>query len=53
MACLFGLFGGLSALVVLVQIIRRVFPWLYENLIGPILLGPKVNLKDYGEWGGK
>jgi len=50
MVCLYGWFGVLSVIVVAVQIIRRVIPWFYENLIGPIILGPQINLKNYGEW---
>jgi len=50
MVCLFGWFGVLSVIVVAVQIVRRVIPWFYENLVGPFILGPKINLKSYGEW---
>lgn len=37
-------------LIILIQLIRRVFPWLYENVIGPNVIGSKVKLKEMGEW---
>ena len=50
MACCYGLIGGSAALVVLIQVIRRVMPWIYENFVGPLILGSKVNPASMGKW---
>lgn len=50
MVCLFNIFSGFSVFIVGVQIIRIVIPWIYENFIGPLVIGSKVNLKEMGHW---
>jgi len=50
MACSFGCLGTISAVIVAIQFFAKVVPWLYETVIGPYLLGPKLKLRDYGEW---
>lgn len=50
MACAFGCLGSISAVIVAIQFFAKVVPWLYETIIGPYLLGPKLKLRDYGEW---
>lgn len=50
MACAFGCLGSISAVIVAIQFFAKVVPWFYENIIGPMILGPKFKLRDYGEW---
>lgn len=47
---IFNMFSLISMLIILIQLIRRVFPWFYENIIGPNIIGSKVKLKEMGEW---
>ncbi|XP_055383144.1 very-long-chain 3-oxoacyl-CoA reductase-B [Condylostylus longicornis] len=37
-------------LIVLLQIAKRFLPWLYNNLIGPNFIGPKVDVEKMGKW---
>lgn len=50
MVTAYDIFGGVCVFVVSVQLLRKVFPWIYENLVGPKLLGSPVKLKDMGQW---
>lgn len=44
---------GITALVILViQILRSVIPWFYENFLGPAIAGNRINFKELGEWAG-
>lgn len=52
MSCALGIFGTFASIVVALQIARRLFPWIYENILGP-KLGHGVNLKKFGKWAGK
>ena len=52
MSCALGLFGTFATVVVLLQLARKVFPWLYENFLGP-RLGAGVDLKKFGKWASK
>jgi len=49
MSCL-GWFSGLAVVVLIVQILRFVIPWLYENIIGPMFFGSPVKFGELGEW---
>lgn len=42
--------SGFAFLILSFQTYRKVLPWIYENVIGPILLGSKIKLTDYGDW---
>uniref|UniRef100_A0A182PHX0 Steroid dehydrogenase n=1 Tax=Anopheles epiroticus TaxID=199890 RepID=A0A182PHX0_9DIPT len=42
--------GGTSAVLVSLILLRKVFPWIYQNLIGPKVFGCRINLKKTGEW---
>lgn len=53
MACAFGCFSSISAVIVAIQFLAKVLPWIYENIIGPSVLGPKIKYLDYGDWAGK
>lgn len=46
-ACYFSVF---CSAVVVFQIIKKVIPWFYENLIGPKFFGPSVDVKKLGDW---
>lgn len=50
MVCPFGCLSSIAAVIVAFQFLAKVVPWLYEVVIGPYFLGPKLNLRDYGEW---
>ncbi|KAL1402128.1 hypothetical protein pipiens_006221 [Culex pipiens pipiens] len=50
MANAYDIFGGVCVFVVSVQLLRKVFPWLYENLLGPKLFGSSIRLKELGSW---
>lgn len=50
MACPIGCIGTISAVIVAIQFLSKVVPWLYENIIGPSILGPKLKLRNYGDW---
>lgn len=42
--------GSIATLIVAIQFFAKVLPWLYENFIGPMILGPKLRLRGYGDW---
>ncbi|XP_037932009.1 very-long-chain 3-oxooacyl-coA reductase let-767-like [Teleopsis dalmanni] len=42
--------GSICVGLVCAQIARRVLPWLYLNVFGPTLFGPKVDLRRLGDW---
>ncbi|XP_053686340.1 very-long-chain 3-oxoacyl-CoA reductase isoform X2 [Sabethes cyaneus] len=46
----YDIFGGVCVFIVSVQLLRKVFPWIYENLLGPKLFGSSIKLKEMGEW---
>ncbi|XP_055523315.1 very-long-chain 3-oxoacyl-CoA reductase isoform X2 [Wyeomyia smithii] len=46
----YDIFGGVCVFIVSVQLLRKVFPWIYENLLGPKLFGSTIKLKEMGEW---
>lgn len=46
----YDIFGGVCVFVVSVQLLRKVFPWIYENLLGPKLFGSAVKLREMGSW---
>ena len=46
------LLGSVAISILSFQIIRKVLPWIYENIIGPKFFGPKVNIKRLGSWAG-
>ncbi|XP_031625222.1 very-long-chain 3-oxoacyl-CoA reductase-B [Contarinia nasturtii] len=50
MACIFGCLSSIPAVILAIQFIAKALPWLYETVIGPYILGPKLKLRDYGEW---
>lgn len=53
MVCAFGCLSSISTIIVAIQFFAKVVPWFYETIIGPYLLGPKLKLRDYGEWARK
>ena len=53
MANAYDIFSGVCVFVVSVQLLRKVFPWLYENLLGPKLFGSSIRLKEMGSWAGE
>lgn len=50
MVSAYDIFGGVCVFVVSVQLLRKVFPWLYENMIGPKVFGSSIRLKEMGSW---
>ncbi|XP_021713340.1 very-long-chain 3-oxoacyl-CoA reductase isoform X1 [Aedes aegypti] len=46
----YDIFSGVCVFVVSVQLLRKVFPWIYENLLGPKLFGSGVKLREMGSW---
>lgn len=38
----------IATVIVGFQFITKVLPWIYENIIGPMILGPKINFSTYG-----
>ncbi|XP_058456495.1 very-long-chain 3-oxoacyl-CoA reductase [Malaya genurostris] len=46
----YDIFGGVCVFIVSVQLLRKVFPWIYENLLGPKLIGTGIKLKEMGQW---
>lgn len=50
MGCGFGWISGIAIVLFIIQICRVVIPWLYVNIIGPNLCGPRIKLKEMGEW---
>uniref|UniRef100_A0A023EPQ8 Putative 17 beta-hydroxysteroid dehydrogenase type 3 n=1 Tax=Aedes albopictus TaxID=7160 RepID=A0A023EPQ8_AEDAL len=50
MANAYDIFSGVCVFVVSVQLLRKVFPWIYENLLGPKLFGSAVKLREMGSW---
>ncbi|KAL7744708.1 hypothetical protein ACLKA6_017202 [Drosophila palustris] len=45
-----SILGGIAISIVGFQICRKVFPWIYSNMLGPQLCGSSVNLTKMGEW---
>lgn len=43
-------FSSIATIIVAIQFFAKVVPWFYENIIGPMILGPKIKLRDYGDW---
>lgn len=39
--------------LVLFRILNKLLPWIYKNIIGPRLFGPKINVRQMGSWAGK
>lgn len=50
MPSIMGTISGFATVVLLVQVCRRVIPWLYENIIGPKFFGAQVKPRTMGEW---
>lgn len=50
MVSLWGTVNTFAVIVVLVQICRRVWPWLYQNIVGPQLFGSPIKPRSMGEW---
>lgn len=48
-----SLLGGLAISIVGFQICRKVFPWIYTNILAPKIYGCSVNLAAVGEWAGE
>lgn len=46
----YDIFGGVCVFVVSVQLLRKVFPWIYQNLLGPKVFGSGIKLKEMGQW---
>ncbi|CAD7090927.1 unnamed protein product [Hermetia illucens] len=36
--------------IVILQIIKTLVPWLYKNLLGPKFFGPKIDVRRMGQW---
>jgi len=43
-------FSTISVIIVAIQFFCKVLPWIYQNIIGPMILGPKIKIRNYGEW---
>lgn len=52
MSLLLDIFGITALVIVIIQILRSVIPWIYETYIGPALLGNRIKFKEVGEWAG-
>lgn len=52
MGCALEWFGTIATVLLALQLLRKVFPWIYENFVGPKLSGG-VPLKKFGKWAGK
>lgn len=52
MGCALEWFGTIATVLLALQLLRKVFPWIYENFVGP-KLGGGVALKKFGKWAGK
>lgn len=52
MSLTLDIFGIVSLVIVIIQILRSVIPWFYENLIGPAVIGSRIRFKEMGEWAG-
>lgn len=50
MVCVWSWLGGLSLIIVSIQIYRKVLPWIYQNIVGPLVFGSNINLNKYGDW---
>lgn len=50
MGCPYGCIATVSTVIVAIQFIAKFLPWLYQNIIGPMVLAPKVSFRDYGKW---
>lgn len=50
MPTIMGTISGFATVVLLVQVCRRVIPWLYENIIGPKFFGAQVKPRSMGDW---
>lgn len=48
-----GSVSSFAVIVLLVQVCRRVIPWLYENIIGPQVFGSQIKPRNMGEWASK
>uniref|UniRef100_A0A1L8DYZ8 Putative 17 beta-hydroxysteroid dehydrogenase type 3 n=1 Tax=Nyssomyia neivai TaxID=330878 RepID=A0A1L8DYZ8_9DIPT len=47
---IFDFFGVLCIIIVIIQLLRITLPWIYENFLGPCVLGCRVKLSAMGEW---
>lgn len=45
-----NILSNIAITIVGFQIVRRVLPWLYVNLIGPKLFGPKIDVRQISSW---
>lgn len=45
-------FGVISIVIVIIQLLRIVLPWFYETWVGPLILGNHIKFKEIGEWAG-
>lgn len=52
MGCVFEWFGTIATILLALQLLRKVFPWIYENFVGPKLNGA-LQLKKFGKWASK
>lgn len=52
MGCALEWFGTIATVLLALQLLRKVFPWIYENFVGPKLSGG-VPLTKFGKWAGK
>ncbi|XP_011187758.1 very-long-chain 3-oxoacyl-CoA reductase [Zeugodacus cucurbitae] len=46
----FQFFGSVALGLVGFKIVSKLLPWAYVNIIGPALLGPKLNIRRMGGW---
>ncbi|XP_030377977.1 very-long-chain 3-oxoacyl-CoA reductase [Scaptodrosophila lebanonensis] len=42
--------SGIAISVLGFQMCRKVLPWVFANILGPSLLGPRVDIRKMGEW---
>lgn len=50
---LLNILSVISISVVGFQVVRKVLPWIYANVVGPKVFGCSVNLAKMGEWAGE
>ncbi|XP_055616640.1 very-long-chain 3-oxoacyl-CoA reductase [Toxorhynchites rutilus septentrionalis] len=50
MVDVYDIVSGVCVFIVSIQLLRKVFPWIYENFVGPKLIGSGIKLKEMGEW---
>lgn len=48
----FQFFGSVALGLLGFKIVTKLLPWAYINIFGPMLLGPKLDIRRMGGWAG-